>query len=323
MFYQDKLVLVAGGSGFVGTNIVLELLKQGARVRVPVHDRPNNVQDERVETMQADLTNYKECLAAVKGVDYVINAAGAVAAAGVNTSNPMYAITTNLILSALIFQAALEKSDNIQGFLVLSSHTGYPLADYPLKEEEYWSGPTHASYFGYGWMRRYLERMGEFVASKSKKMKVVTVRPTATYGRYDDFDPVTSHVVPALIRKAVERMDPYEVWGTGDEVRDFLHASDLARGSLIALEKCESCDPINIGYGQVVTIKDIVHAILDAAGYGDAKIEFNSDRPTTIPYRLVDTSKAKRVLGFEPELTLQEGIKDTVDWYIENKDRLA
>jgi GDP-L-fucose synthase len=122
-------------------------------------------------------------------------------------------------------------------------------------------------------------------------------------------------VVPALVRKAVERMAPYEVWGTGDEVRDFLHVTDLVQGGLAALEKHAVCDPVNLGYGQSFTIRQLVQATLNAAGYSDAKIVFNSSKPTTIPVRIVDISKARNVLGFEPRVSLEQGLADTVQWY--------
>jgi len=248
-------------------------------------------------------------------VQYIFHAAGAVAGTAVTTSNPMEEIIANLILTSRMFQAAW--ACNVERMLIFSSSTGYPAAEYPIKEEEMWSGPPHTLYSGYGWMRRYLERLGEFVASKSG-MKIAIVRPTAVYGRFDNFDPVTSHVVPALIRKAVERHDPYEVWGNGNEVRDFLHITDLARGCLLMLEKHAACDPINIGYGKAVTIKELVQLILDAADYKDAKIVFNTSKPTAIPFRMVDTSKANELLGFEHEVSLEEGLRDTVDWYKDN-----
>jgi GDP-L-fucose synthase len=315
-FYQGKTVLVTGGAGFVGTHIVQELLKHNARVRVPLHNRPLVTKDERIETIQADLTKQEDCLAAVNGVDYVFHAAGAVAAAAVTADNPMAAITANLTLSAQMLQAAW--SGNVDRFLLFSSSTAYPDAQYPIKEEEMWNGPTHPSYFGYGWMRRYLERIGEFVASKSS-VKIALVRPTAVYGRWDNFDPVTSHVVPALILKAVERQDPYEVWGSGEEVRDFLHVTDLARGCLLMLEKYATCDPVNLGYGKAVTVKEIVQIILKAAGHGNARVVFNTSKPTTIPFRMVDTSKAKKLLDFEPQVTLEEGLTDTVKWYMKTQ----
>ena len=135
------------------------------------------------------------------------------------------------------------------------------------------------------------------------------------YGRWDNFDPSGSHVIPALIRKALEKQDPFQVWGSGQEVRDFLHISDLARGSLLVLEKCATCDPINLGYGRGVTIGEIVGIILKAAGYRDANVAFDTSRPTTIPFRMVDTSKAKKLLDFEPQVSIEEGLTDTVNWY--------
>ena len=312
MFYQGKVVLVTGGTGFVGTNLVEELLKQGAKVRVTVHKRPMIVNDERIDTIYADLYKIEDCLAAVKGVDYVCHAGGGAIGAAVTAGNPMSAIAANMITTIQTLQAAWMAG--VERFLLLSSHTTYPNAEYPIKEEEMWSGPTDPSYFGYGWMRRYLERLGEFVVSRSS-MKIALVRPTAAYGRWDNFDPATSHVIPALIRKAVEKQDPYEVWGTGEEVRDFIHVSDMARGSLLALEKYATCDPVNLGCGKAAKIGEIVGMILKAAGHEKARVEFDTSKPTTIPFRMVDTSKAKRVLGFEPKLTLEEGLRDTIEWY--------
>ena len=312
MFYKDKIVLVTGGTGFVGTHIVQELLTHNARIRIPIHKRKPLVNADLIETIKADLTNPQDCLRVVCDVDFVFHAAGAVAAAGVTAGNPMSAITTNLVLAVRMLEAAWAAG--AKRFLIFSSSTGYPAKEHPVKEEEFWAGPTYPSYFGYGWMRRYLERIAEFVASKSD-MKIAIVRPTAVYGRFDNFDPVTSHVVPALIRKAVDRLDPYEVWGSGEEVRDFLHVRDLARGCLLMLKKHAVCDPVNIGYGKVITIKEVAQLILEAADYNDAKLVFNTSKPTAIPFRMVDTSKAKSILGFEPEIYLEEGLRDTVQWF--------
>ncbi len=319
-FYKGVRVLVTGGTGFVGRHIVEALLRLGANVRVPVHERPLPLKDAGIEEVRADLTRQEDCLRACTGVRYVFHAAGAVAAAAVTAGNPMEAITANLVLNARMLQAAWTAG--IERFLLFGSSTGYPVTDHPVKEEEFWSGPTHPSYFGYGWMRRYLERLAEFVASKSQ-VKIALVRPSAVYGRHDNFDMHAGHVIPMLIRKAVERLDPYEVWGTGGEVRDFLHVTDLARGCLLMLEKNAACDPVNIGFGQAVTIRTVVTSILRAAGYSEARVVFNSDRPTAIPKRMVDTSKARRLLGFEPVVSLEEGLADTVGWYQEWRQKNA
>jgi GDP-L-fucose synthase len=316
MFFKDKKVLVTGGTGFVGSHLVEELVRRGAGVRVPIHQRPLRIRDESIEKLPADLTRLEDCLKAVKGVDFVFHAAGAVGAASVKAAGSMAAITTNLILTAQILQVSW--SEGVDRLLLFGSSTGYPATDHPVNEKEMWNGPTHPSYFGYGWMRRYLERLGEFVASKST-VKIALVRPSAVYGRWDNFDPDTSHVVPALIRRAVEKEDPYEVWGTGDEVRDFLHITDLARGCLSILENYATCDPLNIGYGKGVTIKEILSIILKAAGHEKARVAFDDSKPTAIPFRMVDISKAKEILGFEPKVSLQEGLKDTVEWYTRNR----
>lgn len=317
-FYQSKKTLVLGGAGFVGTNFTEELLEAGADVTVTVHKRPLEIDDPRIKTVEADLTDREQARAAMKGQEIVFHCAGAVSAAGVTASNPMEPITDNLAITAMVLEAAWKSG--VERIQVFGSSTAYPATDHPVTEEEMWTAPPHPAYFGYGWMRRYMERMAEFVHERSDT-KVVLTRPTATYGRFDDFHPVTSHVIPALIRKAVERMDPYEVWGTGDEVRDFLHVRDLARGCLLATEKYADCEPINIGYGATTTVRDVVEAILKAADYADADLVFNADRPTTIPKRMVDISKARNILGFEPRMSLEEGLRDTVKWYRESQER--
>ena len=234
MFYRDKKVLVTGGSGFVGTHLVQELLKQGAKIRVPVHNRPMIVNDENIEIIHSDLNVLEDCIKAAEGMDFVFHAAGTVGAAGVSKSGIMASITKNLVLNAYMLQAAWEAG--VSRFLIYSSSTGYPAADHAVKEDEMWTGPVYPGYFGYGWMRRYLERLAEFVAANSN-MKLAIVRPSAVYGRYDNFDPVGSHVIPSLIRRALAKENPYVVWGTGDEVRDFLHISRFCPGSLLMLEK--------------------------------------------------------------------------------------
>ncbi|MEO5354238.1 MAG: NAD-dependent epimerase/dehydratase family protein [Magnetococcus sp. XQGC-1] len=304
---------MTGASGFVGTHMVQALLAAGARVRAVTHERPMIVQDGGVECVQADLTDQNQCRRVMEGVQVVMHCAGAVSAAGVTIHNPMSAITANLVLTANALEAAV--ATGVERILIFGSSTGYPVSDYPIREEEMWSGPTHPSYFGYGWMRRYLERMSEFVHQRG--VKVALVRPTAIYGRHDNFGPATSHVIPALIRKAVSRMDPFEVWGTGEEIRDFLHVEDLIRGCLLAVAHVSEWDPVNIGYGKVITVREIVEIILQAVGH-QGRIFFDASKPTTIPVRMVDTTKAREKLGFAPTITLEQGLRDTIAWFTAN-----
>jgi GDP-L-fucose synthase len=311
-FYAGKNVLVTGGTGFVGMHLANLLLEQGARVRIPIHIRSPKFSHTGIELVKADLEDPRACAKVCEGIDFVFHAAGSVTGAGGAGNNPIAAIRTNLVLTANIMAAASEAG--VHRLQLFSSSAAYPPADHPVCEEEFWSGEPHPSYFGYGWMRRYIERLAEYL-HRQGSVKVAVVRPTAIYGRHDDFSPLTSHVIPALIRKAVERMQPFEIWGTGDETRDFLHVEDLARGCLLTLERHAVCDPVNIGYGQIVTIRDAVKIILEAAGYEDADLRFDPTKPTTIPHRSVDTTKARELLGFQPRYSLQDGLADTIQWY--------
>ena len=314
-FFKGKTVVVTGGSGFVGTHYVQALLKKGAKVRVPVHVRAMIERSSDVELVQCDLNDQEACRSVLRGADAVIHAAGAVSAAGVTSgTNAMSPITANLVLTANVMEACWAES--VERVLIFGSSTGYPVTDHPVKETEMWSGPTADVYFGYGWMRRYLERLSEFVAQRSDT-GVAICRPTATYGPYDDFEPKTSHVIPARIREAVEKTNPYVVWGDGTEARDFLYITDLVRGSLLQLEKKADGDPVNIGYGESITMKEIVGCILRESGHADCEVLYDITKPATIKRRLVDTSKAEELLGFKPEVSIEEGIRRTVQWYLQ------
>ena len=315
-FFKGKKTLVTGGSGFVGSHIVEALLKIDASIRVTVHRSPLEYKNSNIETIKADLCRLEDCVKAVKGVDYVFHAAGSVGAAAITADKTMDMITTNLTLTALMLQAAW--SVGVKRFLLFGSSTAYPEADYPIKEKEMWNAPPYSGYFGYGWMRRYLERLAEFV-HKQSDMKVAIVRPTAIYGRRDNFNPMNSHVIPGLIYRAAAKENPFIVWGEKNVIRDFLHVTDLASGCLSIIENHAECDPVNIGYGRAISIKEVVDIVLEAAGNKNAEVIFDTTKPTAIPIRMVDTSKAKKLLNFEPKISIAAGIRDTCAWYINTR----
>jgi GDP-L-fucose synthase len=316
MFFKGKKVLVTGGSGFIGTHFVLALVEQEAQVRVPVHKRPMLVQESAVEPMSADLSRLEDCIRVCEGMDYVIHAAGGVSGAGGTSARKIDLIADNLVLAARVIQAACKAK--VKRLLLFSSSAGYPVRDHPVKEEDFWIGDPHPSYFGYGWFRRYVERLGELVHS-STDTKIAIVRPSAVYGRHDDFNPTTSHAIPALILRALAKEDPFIVWGSPEVSRDFLHVTDLVRGALLLLERHPQGKGVNIAYGEAVTISQVVNLVLTLTGHSEAHVEYDLSKPTTIPKRMMDISNASKLLDFQPVVTLREGLRDTIEWYTRNR----
>lgn len=312
-YFHGKTVLVTGGTGFVGTNFVKELSNFNLKIIVPIHKRELSFKSKKIHTINADLTNIDDCLKVCQNVDYIFHAAGMVSAARMTVNNPMTAISTNLIVTLRILEAAMKQ--NVKKILLFSSGTtGYPKYNHAVSEEEMFNDDPAEIYYGYGWSRRYTELLGNF-ASKKSNLKVAICRPTGVYGSYDDFDPSTSHVIPALIKRAIDKENPYVVWGDGEEIRDFLHVRDLVRGCFLLLEKNANSDPVNIGSGKEYKIKDIVKTILNLTNNKDVNIEFDNTKPTTIPVRKVNVDKAKKLLGFEMKISLEDGLKETIDWY--------
>tara|TARA_Y100000593_G_scaffold86118_1_gene164270 strand:- start:750 stop:1697 length:948 start_codon:yes stop_codon:yes gene_type:complete len=314
MFYKDKKVVVAGGSGFVGSHYLLELLDRGADVRTHTHIRPLQVSDDRIEVLEnIDLENIDDCFKLVEGADYVINSGGQICHPS-NVSTDVQVSVQNIKVTGNILEASY-KSD-VKGYLDLNSSTGYPDRRYPIKEEEFWDDEPYISYYGYGWMRRYREKLMQHISNISD-MKIALTRGTAIFGPYDNFDTKTCHVVPALIKRVIGGENPLEVWGTPGVVRDFLYVKDVVKGALLVLEKGESMRPYNLGYGSTVTVGDIVNCILSGSSM-KPDVYYDESKPTTIPFRMVSTDRITGELGFKPLYTFEDGIKETITWYKEN-----
>ena len=313
--FKDKKVAVAGGSGFIGTHYLKELAGRGAIVRTHTHKNELQFSNSNIEVLEnINLRNLDDCFKLVDGVDYVINSAGKICMPW-QVPTDIQVSLQNITVTGNILEASY-KSD-VKGYLDLNSSTGYPDRRYPIKEEEFWDDEPYKSYYGYGWMRRYREKLMEHV-SKISDMKIALTRGTAIFGPYDNFNPKHCHVVPALINRIMGGENPLVVWGTPDVVRDFLYVEDVVKGALLVLEKGESMKPYNVGYGNTVTIGDIVETILKVTGK-NPKVEWDNSKPTTIPFRMVSTDRITNELGFKPLYTFEEGIKKTIDWYKENK----
>jgi GDP-L-fucose synthase len=312
--FKGKKILLTGATGFLGANVLRELLARGAVVRGTIHEKKPVIQDSRIEYVNADLTLQADCERVTAEMEYVVMCAASTAGAPVMLNNPLAIVTPNVAMNAFMLEAAYKAG--AKKFLFVSSNAVYPPYEHPMKEDEMMSGPPFEKYFPVSWMKRFGEILCETYSTWLKKpMAAIVVRPANMYGPLDNFDIETSHVVPALIRKVVEHRDPVEVWGDGTEIKDLIYVEDFVEGLLLALEKIGTYDPVNIGTGVPVTVTDVVNAAIEADGFADAKIVYNNSKPVMLTKRLLDVSKAEHLLGFKATTSLKEGIAKTVAWY--------
>ena len=300
-FFKDKKVVVTGGSGFIGTHFLKELINRGARVRTSTNNAQLQFEsDELIVYKGLNLLSLDDCLKLTEDADYVIHCAGEVAhPSSVPTDVQISLKQLNLIGNVLESCA----KNGVKRFLDLNSSTGYPDIRRPLTEDEYWVDEPYKSYYGYGWMRRYREKLMEHV-SKFSGLEIALARCTAIFGPHDNFDPKTCHVVPALIKRVLDDENPFTAWGSPDVVRDFLYVKDVVDGALLILEKGESMRPYNLGYGGGITIGEILDTILKVTGK-TPEIVWDNTKPTTIPYRAVSTDRIQNELGFTPKYTFE------------------
>ena len=316
MTLSGEKILVTGATGLVGSNLIPRLLNEGAKVRATLHRKPAVVVDDRIEYVTCDLMRGKGCTRAVESVRHVIHCAANTSGAATMATTPMVHVTPNVLMNTQILEAAYNAG--VEKFVWLSSTTGYPVTgDRPTREDEMFDGEPFEKYFFVGWMKRFTEVLCRMYGEKlsGRKMATLVLRPTNIYGANDDFEFATSHVIPALIRKVIERWDPLEVWGTGDDVRDAIYVDDMVEAIVLALKKLDKHAAINIGLGKTYSVKQMLAMILELDGFKDAKVRFNTSKPTMIPTRAVDTSRAEQMLGFKAKVDVREGIQKTIEWY--------
>jgi GDP-L-fucose synthase len=313
VMFKNANVLVAGGSGFVGVNLIKRLLQLGANVTATLHCKEPVLKDERIRYLRGDLRHQEDCVTAVTGADYVFMCAANTSGASVMAKTPLAHLTPNVLMNMSMLDASYQAG--VKKFLFISSNTIYPLTDYPVKESDV-NNEFYEKYFIVAWMKRFTEIVCEMYATKiAKPMKVCVVRPANIYGEFDDFEWETSHVIPALVRKVVERHDPLEVWGDGNDLKEFIYIQDFIDGMLLAMEKQEGFDPTNIAVGKPCTVREVLASLLKIDGYDNAKVVYNASKPSMIPKRLIDVSKAKAELGFQANTSMDEGLAKTVAWY--------
>ncbi len=318
---MKKKVLICGATGFVGRNLTEQLSK---RADLDVHavrfNRPEYACDN-VTWHQADLRSPADIERVIQGVDVIIQAAATTSGSKDIVTRPFIHVTDNAVMNSYLFRAAFEHK--VKHVVFFSCTVMYQSSPTALKESDFNANiPLHPRYFGVGNTKLYIEKMCEFYAGISDT-KFTSIRHSNIYGAHDKFDLERSHVFGATITKVMTAKDKISVWGTGEEERDLLHADDLVRFVELSIEKqTEKYRLYNCGYGQAVTIKDLVQKIVTHSGK-NLKIEHDLSQPTIKTSLFLNCDLAKSELGWEPKVSLDDGIKSTLAWWSANVGKVA
>ena len=308
-FWKDKTVVVTGGAGFLGKHLVKKLKEKGCeRIFVPLHKD----YDLRKE---ADIVRVYE----INKPDIVIHLAASVGGIGAQRMNPGKFFYDNLIMGIQMIEQG--RQFGVKKFIALGSVCSYPkFTPVPFKEKDLWNGYPEETNAPYGLAKKMF-----LVQSQSYRKQYgfnsIFLLSANMYGPGDNFDLVTSHVIPALIRKCFDAIKNNDksitLWGTGEPSREFLYVENSAEGILLATEKYNKSEPVNLGAGFEIKIKDLIKLIADLTGFrGD--IVWDKSMPDGQPRRSLDTTKAMEEFGFKAKIGLKEGLKRTIEWYREN-----
>ncbi len=312
--YSGKKVLVTGGTGMIGKELVNRLVEFGAEVRVSSLDDSSRAHPA-AEFVKADLTNYDSCVKVCDGMEYVFQLAGIKGSPLVCQTKPASFFDSTILFSLNMLKAARQAG--VEKYLSTSSVGVYAPSEVFHEDDVWISFPSKNDWFA-GWAKRMGELQVEAYKIQYGWNKIVIVRPANVYGNYDNFSPNDAMVIPSLIRRAVDGENPLVVWGDGSPVRDFIHARDVANGMLLMMDKMPE-KPVNLGSGMGVTIRQIAENICKCVfGTTDALV-WDTSKPSGDKKRLMDISYAKS-FGFMPEVTLEAGISETVNWYKKNRD---
>jgi len=305
-FFEDKRIVVTGGAGFLGSYVTEGLRKRGCKnILVPKIEDYDLVNISDIKRMYDDMKP-----------DIVIHLAAVVGGIGANREHPGEFFYKNLMMGVqLIEQARLR---GIEKFVALGTICAYPkFTPVPFKEEDLWNGYPEETNAPYGLAKKML-----LVQSQAYRAQYgfnsIFLLPVNLYGPGDNFDPASSHVIPALIKKCVdaieEKKNYIECWGTGEVSREFIYAADAAEGILLATEHYNGAEPVNIGAGFEITIKELVEKIARLTGF-EGEVRWDSSKPDGQPRRKLNVSRAKKLFGFEAKTNFEEGLKATIEWY--------
>lgn len=306
MEIKKKKILVTGGHGFLGRYIVKGLLKRGCSPKnllVPTH-------------REMDFTKLGVCKEAVKGIDVVIHLAGEVGGIGFNRERPGELFYNNLIMGVQLMEEA--RKARVQKFVGIGTICAYPkFTPVSFQEENLWNGYPEETNAPYGLAKKMLLVQAQ-AYRQQYSFNAIYLLPTNLYGPGDNFDPKSSHVIPALIKKAYEAKEKslleLEVWGTGKVSREFLYVEDAARAIVLATERYDKLEPVNIGSGKEITIKRLVRLIKDLIGF-QGKVWWDTSKPDGQPRRRLNTQRARKEFGFVAKMPFEEGLKKEIEWY--------
>lgn len=317
-WWRGKRVSVLGGAGFIGSHLVERLLTADANVRVVTRSAATAGRFlepilDRVEVVQADCGDPDGARRAVRSCDVVVHLAATVAGIAVNRLHPATMFAENVRLVVPVFDACV--AEGVQKVLYTSSACVYPgNAPIPTGEELGFVGDPEETNLGYGWAKRVGELCARFYAEEHG-LQVAIVRPYNAYGPRDDFDLRTSHVIPSLIRRALEEPGgELVVWGSGRQTRSFIFVSDLVYALMLAVEKAPGAEPINIGSVEEVMIGDLARTVARLTGCGKSVV-FDVTKPDGQLRRQPELRRAKEELGFVAQISLTEGLARSIEFY--------
>lgn len=309
MDLSKQKILVTGGAGFLGKQVVAQLLAAGAdreKISIP-------------RSKDLDLCKWENCQKAVDRQDLVIHLAAHVGGIGLNKEKPAELFYDNLMMGTQLIHAAYQAG--VSKFVCVGTICAYPkFTPVPFKEEDLWIGYPEETNAPYGIAKKAL--LVQLEAYRQQyDFNGIYLLPVNLYGPGDNFDPRSSHVIPALIRKVHEAKVAGDlsisVWGDGSPTREFIYSDDAARGIVMGAQSYNSSDPVNLGTNREITIKDLITLICKLMDY-DGKLVWETDKPNGQPRRCLDTSRAKDRFGFEAEIGFEEGLRRTIDWYRAN-----
>lgn len=313
--FDNKTVLITGAAGICGHAAIKRLLQNDTvKIRATVFNtRKIQFDHPNLEIVRVDLTSYEDCQRCVKGVDIVLNFAAFISGAKGQMEYKVDLVRRNIVPTVNMMDAAVKEGVEYFGFI--GSSTMYPGVDYPVEEQELFDLEPFPAYAGVGWMKRYSQKVIELFQSVSNT-KFGVVIPSAIYGPYDNFNE-KGHVIPQLIMKSSVKMNPFEVWGDGKQVRQFIYVDDLIDALFYVLENDPSGSPYNVRTGGSITITELAEKINEICNH-DPEYNYDVTKPTMILKRQVNIDKITK-LGWRPKNSLEDGLRKTIAWYEENK----